>query len=46
MVGGFMCTMTFVTSVGSVAYCMYHTLVGTYAEIPVVSEAVYIQVRP
>ena len=39
MVGGFMCTMTFVTSIGAVAYCAYHTLVGTYADIPVVSEA-------
>eukprot|EP00238_Polyblepharides_amylifera_P000699 CAMPEP_0196571422 /NCGR_PEP_ID=MMETSP1081-20130531/1610_1 /TAXON_ID=36882 /ORGANISM="Pyramimonas amylifera, Strain CCMP720" /LENGTH=252 /DNA_ID=CAMNT_0041888371 /DNA_START=52 /DNA_END=810 /DNA_ORIENTATION=+ len=36
---------TFVTGFGAVAYSVYYTLQGKYCDIPVISEACYIQIQ-
>jgi uncharacterized membrane protein len=43
--GGICNNLVFTTGAASVFYCVWYTLQGTYADIPTVSEAVYIQVR-
>jgi len=42
-IGSVMCTFTFLTSFGSTVYALFFTLLGKYADIPTISEAVYIQ---
>lgn len=37
--------LTFVTGTGAVAYSVFYTLQGKYCDIPVISEAVYIQIQ-
>lgn len=44
--GRFCCTFTFLTSISAVLYSVVYTLRGRYADIPLLSEACYIQVRP
>ena len=43
--GGICNNLVFTTGAASVFYCIWYTLQGKYADIPTVSEAVYIQVR-
>jgi hypothetical protein len=44
-IGSLANNLTFTTGAGAVGYCIFYTLQGKYADIPTVSEAVYIQVR-
>jgi len=44
-IGGLANNLVFVTGAGAVFYCFFYTLQGKYADIPTVSEAVYIQIR-
>ena len=44
-IGGLCNNLVFTTGAASVFYCVFYTLQGKYADIPTVSEAVYIQVR-
>jgi len=37
--------LTFVSGTGAVAYAVFYTLQGKYCDIPVISEAVYIQLQ-
>eukprot|EP00899_Mesostigma_viride_P022596 jgi/Mesvir1/3520/Mv11996-RA.1 len=45
MVGGLLNTMTFMLCLMTVVYCVVYTLKGSYCDIPIVSEATYLQLQ-
>jgi uncharacterized membrane protein len=44
-IGGLSNNLVFITGAGAVFYCVFYALQGMYPDIPIVSEAVFIQIR-